>query len=719
MKPEIYEDAGRCVDAILERVGDDVVLGAPLGIGKANHIVNGLVERAFQDSSLSLEIWTALTLSKPNPGNELEKRLMGPIVDRLFGAYPELAYLEKLKNDELPENIEVREFYCAPGSYLSSATGQQFHHSVNFTHVLREMCRAGVNVLAQLVGTQKIEGQLHYNLGGNTDLSADLIPILRERRATGGEDAVIAGQVNPNMPCMPGEAPVPEEKFDIVLDDEAYRFPLFGPPSTAVKLPDYLIGLRVSTLIEDGGTLQIGIGSLGDAIAHCMRLRHQRQDTYQQLLNAFGVVDDAKETIAGSGGTEPFEKGLYGGTEMFVEAFLHLYDDGILSRRVYGDCAIQALLNSGRITEEVTLETLEALIEYGAVEEPLEAPDVEYLVEWGILKEGVDWVGGELVYEDRRVPASIQSQKTRGALKSDLLGDSLNGGRVLHAGFFIGRKQFYERLREMSPEDRRRFSMRSVQFTNQLYRHEALNRLQRVEGRFINTGMKATVTGAVVSDGLEDNRVVSGVGGQFNFVNMAHELEDGRSIIMVRATRNEGGEVVSNIVWNYGHITIPRHLRDIIVTEYGVADLRGKSDADVVAEMINVADSRFQQQLVEKAKESGKLPSDYSIPEEYQHNYPETLQSQFASMDSDEVFPSFPFGSELSDVELSLVRSLRGLEGSYERGDWGELLKLRRVSSAFGGSDEFSEHLQRMDLAEPDSLREYLLQKVVLYALGT
>ena len=37
------------------------------------------------------------------------------------------------------------------------------------------------------------------------------------------------------------------------------------------------------------------------------------------------------------------------------------------------------------------------------------------------------------------------------------------------------------------------------------------------------------------------------------------------------------GRTTSNIVWSYGHTTIPRHLRDIVVTEYGVADLREHS----------------------------------------------------------------------------------------------------------------------------------------------
>src|SRR5437588_7934177 len=61
---------------------------------------------------------------------------------------------------------------------------------------------------------------------------------------------------------------------------------------------------------------------------------------------------------------------------------------------------------------------------------------------------------------------------------------------------------------------------------------------------------------------------------------MAHALEDGRSILMIRSTKEEDGRLLSNIRWSYGHVTIPRHLRDIVVTEYGIADLRGRSDAE-------------------------------------------------------------------------------------------------------------------------------------------
>ena len=176
-----------------------------------------------------------------------------------------------------------------------------------------------------------------------------------------------------------------------------------------------------------------------------------------------------------------------------------------------------------------------------------------------------------------------------------------------------------------------------------LFRSETLNRLQRQDARFINTAFTVTLLGAVASDQIEDGRVLSGVGGQYNFVSQAHELEGARSILMVRAWRERGGEAMSNVVFSYGHNTIPRHLRDMVVTEYGVADLRGKTDEEVVMAMLNVADSRFQVELMEQAQAAGKLRQDYQIPEAHRRNNPEHLH-EIAEQYGNESFPVFQIG---------------------------------------------------------------------------
>jgi hypothetical protein len=62
--------------------------------------------------------------------------------------------------------------------------------------------------------------------------------------------------------------------------------PLFGPPNGKVSTADYAIGLHASSLVADGGTLQIGIGSLGDAIAQALIVRDRHGDEYRASCRA-------------------------------------------------------------------------------------------------------------------------------------------------------------------------------------------------------------------------------------------------------------------------------------------------------------------------------------------------------------------------------------------------------------------------------------------------
>src|SRR5690606_18396143 len=146
------------------------------------------------------------------------------------------------------------------------------------------------------------------------------------------------------------------------------------------------------------------------------------------------------------------------------------------------------------------------------------------------------------------------------------------------------------------------------------------------------------------ADQLEDGRVVSGVGGQYDFVAQAHELEGARSILMLRSWREADGEVSSNIRWDYRHATISRHLRDIVVTEYGIADLRGKNAAQVIEALVRMADARFQDELIAAAQKAGKLPGDFELEAEYRQNTPWrllTLQTEFPQL-----FLEYPLGCD-------------------------------------------------------------------------
>ena len=68
------------------RIGRRVHLGTPLGLGKANHLVNEFFRRAREDASLDLRIFTALTLARPRATGDLERRFIEPLAER----FPEL-----------------------------------------------------------------------------------------------------------------------------------------------------------------------------------------------------------------------------------------------------------------------------------------------------------------------------------------------------------------------------------------------------------------------------------------------------------------------------------------------------------------------------------------------------------------------------------------------------------------------------------------------------
>jgi len=196
--------------------------------------------------------------------------------------------------------------------------------------------------------------------------------------------------------------------------------------------------------------------------------------------------------------------------------------------------------------------------------------------------------------------------------------------------------------------------------------------------------------------------VVSGVGGQYNFAAMAHELEGARSILLMRATH----ESESNIVFSYGHQTIPRHLRDIVVTQYGIADLRSRTDAEVAAALIAVADHRFQDRLAERAKAAGKLPRDWRAPEHARRNTEQGLAERLAPLARRGLLPLFPLGTDFDADEQRLVAALLWLKKNFSIAGILGARPLPRDLPA----------LARMGLGAPRSLRERLLRRVV--ALG-
>jgi hypothetical protein len=421
------------------------------------------------------------------------------------------------------------------------------------------------------------------------------------------------------------------------------------------------------------------------------------------------------------GGVEEFKKGLVGSTEMLVDGYLHLLKCGVVKRKTYNNIHIQRLINEGKIKEKITPKTLTVLLEEKVVRPRLTRKNFQFLQEFGILKQELRFEKGHIIKGKLRIPADLSDEKNLDKVVKYCLGAKLKKGILIHGGFFLGPNSFYDELNNMTEAQRRQINMTSVLNVNQLYGNrygdEELKLLQRRHGRFVNACIMATLTGAVCSDGLESGQMVSGVGGQYNFVSQAHALPDGRSILMVKSTRAKGKVVSSNIVWNYGHITIPKHLRDIVISEYGIADLRAKSDQDIIAALLNITDSRFQDELLQKAKRAKKIPDDYQIPAQFKNNLPERIEKTMAPFKKKGLFPAFPFGTDFTKEELALGKALRGLKEKMAEGLGSKASSLGKAMTIRSVPEKSLPYLQRMQLDHPTTGKEKMMQKLVIYAL--
>ena len=642
--PHAEASLAAAVDAILARAGEEVAVAAPLGLGKPHRLLNALYARVVADPSRRLRIHTALSLDPPSPRPGMEGRFLGSFLARHFGEdFPRLDYAVAQKADALPANVHVEEFYLQSGGALASNQAQSSYNALNYTHVARTVAARGIDVLVHRVALSP-DGT-HLSLSSNPDLSFDL---LAEISRLGKSRPLVVGEVDPNLPYLGGSAEVPREFFDHVVELPGEAPKLFALPRQPVSDAEFAIGLYASTLVKDGGTLQIGIGSLSDALCHALVLRHVRNPEYLRMLDALDPSLRDSALVRECGGTAPFSQGLYGASEMVNDGFMHLRRAGILVRKVIDDLAMMQRLETGS-ADAVDLERLE--------------------------REG-HWLDG---------------------------------------AFYLGSTDLYAWLRNMPAEEARGLGMTRVSHINELYGgRELLEKLQRRQARFFNTCMMATALGAAVSDALEDGRVVSGIGGQYNFVAMAHALRDGRSVLLFRAIREAGGQCRSSVLWNYGHCSIPRHLRDVYINEYGIADLRGIDDAGCVRAMLAITDARFAPQLLACAQRALKLPRG-EAPGLRRQNSPESVARRLKPFRASGLLCDYPLGCDFTPVEQRLAKALGWLKGATATRSG----KARTLWAAFrSGARDDTGAMERMGLAKPSGFAEIMQARLLKLALA-
>ncbi len=635
-----FDSLDAAVDFLLARVGKRIVLGAPLGIGKPHRLLNAIYARVAADPSIQLAINTALALTPPKAPNALAARFLDPFLARQFGEdFPRLAWVDAELANALPANIDVEEFYMQSGALLHSRPAQRRYASLNYTHAARAMADRGMNALVQKVAREPNGTRL--SLSCNPDITFDVVEAVV---ANGLPRPLLIAEVDATLPWIGGTAAVDADWFDAVIDLPGPTPQLFALPRQPVSDVEFAIGLYASTMMRDGGTLQIGIGALSDALCHALILRHTRNAEYCAMLEALSPGLGQSQLIRDYGGVDPFAIGLFGSSEMINDGFMRLVEAGILRRRVIDDIEVMRRIDNGSASAE------------------------------------------DLVQIERE-------------------------GQFLHGAFYLGSKDLYRWLRELPAATMRGIGMIRVTRINEIYGgSETLERLQRRDARFFNTCMLMNALGAATSDGLEDGRVVSGVGGQYNFVAMAFALQHARSVLMFRATRESGGRLDSNVLWNYAHCTIPRHLRDIAITEHGIADLRGRCDEDCVIAMAGIAESRFVDGLLATAKASLKLRTDFVAPSVWATHTAGQVTQVLRPFRRAGLLPDYPMGSDFTPEEERLAKALGWLVLNTAT----PMKKLRTVLTAIldGHSDD-GEALRRMRLDAPRGIGEWIEARLV------
>jgi 4-hydroxybutyrate CoA-transferase len=120
----------------------------------------------------------------------------------------------------------------------------------------------------------------------------------------------------------------------------------------------------------------------------------------------------------------------------------------------------------------------------------------------------------------------------------------------------------------------------------------------------VNSAIEVDLLGQVNAESVE-GRQVTGIGGHFDFVLGARQAAGGRSVIALPSTGRQGE--VSRVVARLpagARVTTPRFIADYVVTEWGTASLRGKSDAGRARELCRVAHPAFRESLEREAATS-------------------------------------------------------------------------------------------------------------------
>ncbi|AEV27779.1 MULTISPECIES: acetyl-CoA hydrolase/transferase family protein [Azospira] len=269
----------------------------------------------------------------------------------------------------------------------------------------------------------------------------------------------------------------------------------------------------------------------------------------------------------------------------------------------YGDCYVHiskvtALVESSDPVLEVGLPTI------GPVQEAIGKYVADLIEDGSTLQIGYGGIPDAVVMQ-------LQHKHDLG-IHTEMIGDGIlsliESGAVTNkkktfmpgksvATFALGSNKLYKFMHR-NPA----LEMHPVEFTNDPYIAARNDKLIA-----INATMQVDLLGQCGSESLGFSPY-SGTGGQADFVRAANRSKDGKAFIVVPSTAKD--DTISRIVPTLTpgtHVTTSKNDINYVVTEYGVAQLRGKSAKQRVEALIGIAHPNFRNELREAAKKMNLL----------------------------------------------------------------------------------------------------------------
>jgi len=229
------------------------------------------------------------------------------------------------------------------------------------------------------------------------------------------------------------------------------------------------------------------------------------------------------------------------------------------------------------------------------------------------------------------IVSSLERKKHLG-VHTELLGDGLvnlikkgvvdntqkniDRGKTV-ATFCMGRRETYEFI-----NDNPTVELRTINYTN-----NPLVISQHPNMVAINSALEVDLTGQATAESI-GKMIYSGIGGQADFMRGAALSRNGKTILVFPSTAK--GDTVSRIVpclKEGAGITLHRGDVQYVVTEYGIAYLKGKSLRQRAMELITIAHPAFRQMLVDEAKRSNLIYVDQAFIAGKEGEYPEALET--------------------------------------------------------------------------------------------